>query len=255
MSYIDEHIDYLAGHEGIKGASERVEDSTKTAAPYGLDNPPISRTKKESDRAYVKRVLEHFEAKARTTLGDAYDNAPTGVKRAILDSYYNSGRLYPGQIASLKGTNGVSDYVGFAKNTLDIVSANDSKTNSAGILKGLANRKAATYNLMANEVEGLSPITGGELIDVEGKAQLIYNTGKDPYTYNFNKPLHSKSKAGPLNVKAQPPGKAPGVNPMEAQLQAAENEKAPLIPPFGAPKPREEVITERETVTEKGPGS
>ncbi len=44
------------------------------------------------------------------------------------------------------------------------------------------------------------------------------------------------------------------INPMEAQLQAAENEKAPLIPPFGAPKPREEVITERETVTEKGPG-
>jgi len=288
MSYIDEHIDYLAGHEGVKGALERVEDSSKTAAPYGLDNPPIPRKEKESDRAYVKRVLEHFEVKAKATLGNAYDNAPNGVKRAILDSYYNSGRLYPGQIASLKGTNGVSDYVGFAKNTLDIVSANDPKTNSAGILKGLANRKAATYNLMANEVEGLSPITGGELIDVGGKAQLIYNTDKDPIAYNFDKPLHSKSNAGALNVKsykkAQPLGVAPGVSPFEAQLQAAENENAALMPTYGASKvaaapavspnfkvaggynpnkvdqgipsvlPPEEVITEKETVTEEGPG-
>ena len=33
-----------------------------------------------------------------------------------------------------------------------------------------------------------------------------------------------------------------------------QEKKAPLIPPFGAPKPREEVITETETVTEEGPG-
>ena len=46
-------------------------------------------------------------------------------------------------------------------------------------------------------------------------------------------------------------GKAPGVNPFEAQLQTAEN--AALISNFGAPKPKE-VITDTETITEKGPG-
>ena len=45
--------------------------------------------------------------------------------------------------------------------------------------------------------------------------------------------------------------KAPGVNPFEAQLQTAEN--AALISNFGAPKPKE-VITDTETITEKGPG-
>ncbi len=220
MSYIDDHIEYLGVHEGTKGASERVEDSSKSAAPYGLDNPPIPRKEKETDKAYAKRVLQYFEKEAINTLGDAYSNAPIGVKRAVLDSYYNSGRLYPGQVASLKG----SDYKGFAKNTLDIVSANDPKTNSGGILKGLANRKAATYNLMAGDETGLPPITGGELINVDGNAKLIYNTGKDPYTFNFQKPLHSGSTPGALNVKTVQPQEvvkqipAGGIQQLEQQM-------------------------------------
>ena len=220
MSYIDEHIEYLGVHEGTKGASERVEDSSKSAAPYGLDNPPIPRKEKETDKAYAKRVLQYFEKEAINTLGDAYSNAPIGVKRAVLDSYYNSGRLYPGQVASLKG----SDYKGFAKNTLDIVSANDPKTNSGGILKGLANRKAATYNLMAGDETGLPPITGGELINVDGNAKLIYNTGKDPYTFDFQKPLHSGSTPGALNVKTVQPQEvvkqipAGGIQQLEQQM-------------------------------------
>ena len=197
MSYIDEHIEYLGVHEGTKGGLKRVEDSSKSAAPYGLDNPPIDRKDKESDKAYAKRVLQYFEKEAINTLGDDYSNAPTGVKRAVLDSYYNSGKLYDGQIASLKG----SDYSGFAQNTLDIVSANDPKTNSSGVLKGLANRKAATYNLMAADV-GLPLITGGELADVDGKARIIYSTTEEPYTFDFQSPLHSGSKPGALNVIA-----------------------------------------------------
>lgn len=220
MSYIDDHIEYLGVHEGTKGASERVEDSSKSAAPYGLDNPPIPRKEKETNKAYAKRVLQYFEKEAINTLGDAYSNAPIGVKRAVLDSYYNSGRLYPGQVASLKG----SDYKGFAKNTLDIVSANDPKTNSGGILKGLANRKAATYNLMAGDETGLPPITGGELINVDGNAKLIYNTGKDPYTFDFQKPLHSGSTPGALNVKTVQPQEvvkqipAGGIQQLEQQM-------------------------------------
>ena len=220
MSYIDDHIEYLGVHEGTKGASERVEDSSKSAAPYGLDNPPIPRKEKETDKAYAKRVLQYFEKEAINTLGDAYSNAPIGVKRAVLDSYYNSGRLYPGQVASLKG----SDYKGFAKNTLDIVSANDPKTNSGGILKGLANRKAATYNLMAGDETGLPLITGGELINVDGNAKLIYNTGKDPYTFDFQKPLHSGSTPGALNVKTVQPQEvvkqipAGGIQQLEQQM-------------------------------------
>ena len=205
MSYIDEHIEYLGVHEGTKGGLKRVEDSSKSAAPYGLDNPPIDRKDKESDKAYAKRVLQYFEKEAINTLGDAYSNAPTGVKRAVLDSYYNSGKLYDGQIASLKG----SDYSGFAQNTLDIVSANDPKTNSSGVLKGLANRKAATYNLMAADV-GLPLITGGELADVDGKARIIYSTTEEPYTFDFQSPLHSGSKPGALNVIAPKKEEEPG---------------------------------------------
>ena len=43
------------------------------------------------------------------------------------------------------------------------------------------------------------------------------------------------------------PGKKVG-SPYEPQMPVAENTT------FGAPKPREEVITEKETVTEEGPG-
>jgi len=221
MSYIDEHVEYLGVHEGTKGGLKRVEDSSKSAAPYGLDKPPIDRKDKESDKAYAKRVLQYFEKEAINTLGDAYSNAPTGVKRAVLDSYYNSGKLYDGQIASLKG----SDYPGFAQNTLDIVSANDPKTNSSGVLKGLANRKAATYNLMAADV-GLPLITGGELAAVDGKARIIYSTTEEPYTFDFQSPLHSGSKPGALNViaPATKKEKAPGVSPFEYHKQGAETE-------------------------------
>ena len=221
MSYIDEHVEYLGVHEGTKGGLKRVEDSSKSAAPYGLDKPPIDRKDKESDKAYAKRVLQYFEKEAINTLGDAYSNAPTGVKRAVLDSYYNSGKLYDGQIASLKG----SDYSGFAQNTLDIVSANDPKTNSSGVLKGLANRKAATYNLMAADV-GLPLITGGELAAVDGKARIIYSTTEEPYTFDFQSPLHSGSKPGALNViaPATKKEKAPGVSPFEYHKQGAETE-------------------------------
>jgi len=198
MSYIDEHIEYLGVHEGTKGGLKRVEDSSKSAAPYGLDNPPIDRKDKETDKAFAKRVLQHFEKKAQDTFKDAYSNAPTGVKRAVLDSYYNSGKLYDGQIASLKG----SDYKGFARNTLDIVSAkDDAKNGISAVSKGLANRKAATYNLMAADA-GLPLITGGEFLEVDGKARIIYNTTGEPYTFDFNKPRHTKSDPGALNVIA-----------------------------------------------------
>ena len=196
MSYIDEHLEFLARHEGTKGAKTRVEDKTKAAAPFGLDNPPIPRKNNESDKAYAKRVLEYFDAEATAVLGDSYNRAPKNVKRAVLDSYYNSGRLYPGQINSLKN----NDYLGFARNTLDIVSANDPQTGGSGVLKGLANRRAETYNLMADDVKGLSRITGGELQNIDGKARLIYQTEKEPISFDFQKPLHSSSKVGNLNV-------------------------------------------------------
>jgi GH24 family phage-related lysozyme (muramidase) len=196
MSYIDEHLEFLARHEGTKGAKTRVEDKTKAAAPFGLDNPPIPRKNNESDKAYAKRVLEYFDAEATAVLGDSYNRAPKNVKRAVLDNYYNSGRLYPGQINSLKN----NDYLGFAKNTLDTVSANDPQTGGSGVLKGLANRRAETYNLMADDVKGLSRITGGELQNIDGKARLIYQTEKEPISFDFQKPLHSSSKVGNLNV-------------------------------------------------------
>ena len=71
------------------------------------------------------------------------------------------------------------------------------------------------------------------------------------YTDTKGKKRSLTERTDPIKAWYKEQGKAPGVNPFEAQLQTAEN--AALISNFGAPKPKE-VITDTETITEKGPG-
>lgn len=199
--WIEEYMKLLAKHEGTR-AAKAIEGGGYTRG-YGLTSlaenfiKSLSETRgvsadelsdKELAKEYVIWNAEQIKRKFPN-----FDEWPTSVKMSAVDIQYNGGNIskYKGFSSALSAGN----YEEAAKQTLDIVSANDPQTGQMGVLRGLANRRVDFYNMVANEV-GFSPIKDFSITrsGVEGKKTNInYDKGDSVIDFDFRGALHSAS--------------------------------------------------------------
>jgi len=207
--WIEEYMKLLAKHEGTKPA--KATEGGGYTRGYGIttlaDNFITSLAKnrgatadelsdKELAREYVIWNAQQIEKKFPN-----YNEWPSSVKMTAVDIAYNGGNVskYKGFSSALSAGN----YEEAAKQTLDIVSANDPKTSQGGVLRGLANRRVDFYNMVANEV-GFSAIKDFEIApsSASGKqTHISYNRGDSVIGFDFKSPLHSASGSYDTDVK------------------------------------------------------
>jgi hypothetical protein len=93
--FIDSFMEDLARHEGVKGGDKRVDDFTRRANPYGLDNAPFEAEEGESPESHAKRVSTYYynQLSNDKEIGEAYRKAPVAIQKAVLDLQYNTGNV------------------------------------------------------------------------------------------------------------------------------------------------------------------
>jgi len=195
----------LAASEGVRGRSKAIEGGGPTrgfgitSIPKALKSILIAKGLKAdtmSDRDLFNELVDWHRDQVVKTFGkSAYDKLPTSVKGAAIDLHYNlKGSLSaaPSFVRAAKAGN----YEDAAKNLLDVVSANDPKTNQKGVLRGLAKRRVKHYNKIA-EQNAFDRITNISITpsNQKGKKTLVsYKTKSgDSIDFNFSSGLHSES--------------------------------------------------------------
>jgi len=194
--FIDSFMEDLARHEGVEGGERRLEDSTKRANPYGLDNPPFQAEEGESPENHAKRVSTYYynQLSNDKEIGEAYRKAPISIQKALLDLQYNTGNV--SSYNNLKAALNEGNYQSVLQNTLDVVSANDDSIQDSAVSFGLAKRRAEVYNTAAKDL-GLNPITSVKISKgmVDSTTNVDYNMkGNNKLNFNIAKPIHSTSK-------------------------------------------------------------
>ena len=199
--WVEEYMKLLAKHEGTRSA-KAIEGGGYTRG-YGLTDlaqnfiNSLSKTKgvsaddlsdKELAKEYVIWNAQQIEKKFPN-----FNEWPTSVKMSAVDLAYNGGSItaFKGFSSALSAGN----YEEAAKQTLDIVSANDPKTGQSSVLRGLANRRVDFYNMVANEV-GFSPIKDFAITASNAKdrkTNITYDKGDTVLGFDFRGALHSAS--------------------------------------------------------------
>jgi len=196
---LNDVVSSLAKYEGVKGG-DAIEFKGQTT-PYGTDNPPFPQEENESVENYAKRIARHFHSGLLNEFGQSYLNAPSSVKKALIDFQYNTGgfagtKETPSLNSALKN----GDYSEAMKNTLDVISATDpDKNNQKNVLKGLATRRAIEYNKTADDLN-MPKINFAKLEKTpEGNARILYKDKSDNVVLDYTfetKGVHTKSDIG-----------------------------------------------------------
>ena len=267
--WVDEYMKLLAKHEGTKPA--KATEGGGYTRGYGITTlaenfvKSLAQTKgvtadelsdKELAREYVIWNAQQIEKKFPN-----YNEWPSSVKMSAVDIAYNGGNIskYKGFSSALSA----GDYEEAAKQTLDIVSANDPKTNKGGVLRGLANRRVDFYNRIANQQE-FSPIQDIEIApsSASGKqTHIAYNKGDSVISFDFKNPLHSASGRYDTDVKKKTEVLAEPVD-VEAEVQPfveAERRANQQVPAMEAsaqePLPEQKNVSEESNIVLPEEGS
>jgi len=212
---INKILEGIAKDEGTEGRAVALEGGGSTRG-YGITTIAEGLKKalifsnlnadEMSDRDLARQIVIYNIGEMKKDMGEeTWNNLPDQMKIVASDQYYNSGKLFDG----FKGDLISGNYENALKNTLDIISANDPKTGTNGVMTGLINRRVSKYNEAA-EVLGFNQITNfttGNSIE-EGKQTAVtynYNNG-GPFIVNTMSGMHSESlkKTEPLiSLEAQ----------------------------------------------------
>jgi len=192
-SFLDKYIDgVLAKAEGTT-FHDKGQDKRPTL-PYGIrvDIAKSFGAKRanESDRDYAKRIVEQkYLPEVKKKLGTTWDKIPESMKIVALDTHFNAGlNIAPSFVKNLKAGN----YKEALKDTLDIVGVTDDKTKKEYTSPGLANRRAAAYNLAAKDLN--QPTITDTLVSKEGVVSYFTGEGRDVlFSKDIGKPLYPTS--------------------------------------------------------------
>lgn len=145
------------------------------------------------DKEVARQLIIYNIGEMKKDMGEeTWNNLPDQMKIVASDQYYNSGKLFDGFKRDLISGN----YENALKNTLDIISANDPKTGTNGVMTGLINRRVSKYNEAA-ETLGFNQITNfttGNSVEEGKQTAVTYNyNNAEPFTVNTIAGMHSQS--------------------------------------------------------------
>jgi len=200
----------LAAHEG-RFAAKAVEGGGYTRG-YGLTTLAqafLSTLKSKganademSDKDLARQYVE-WNAEQLKSKFDNFDSWPDSVKVSAIDLAYNAGinaiDSYKGFSSALRS----GDYEEAAKQTLDIVSANDPETGERAVLRGLANRRVDYYNKVADEV-GFTPIDSLQITAKGDGSNISYVKSDSILDFDFKGKLHTASGRYDVKKKTDP---------------------------------------------------
>ena len=210
---INKILEGIAKDEGTEGRAVALEGGGSTRG-YGITTIAEGLKKalsfsnlnadEMSDKDLARQIVIYNIGEMKKDIGEeTWNNLPDQMKIVASDQYYNSGKLFDG----FKGDLISGNYENALKNTLDIISANDPKTGTNGVMTGLINRRVSKYNEAA-EALGFNQITNfttGNSVE-EGKQTAVtynYNNG-DPFIVNTISGMHSQSlKKTDISIEAQ----------------------------------------------------
>ena len=200
MSWIDKYMEDLAKHEG-RSSAKAIEGGGYTRG-YGLTDLAQSfiqtrgaNADEMSDEELAKEYVLWNAEQIKKSYPN-FDSWPDSVKVAAVDLAYNGGNInnFKGFSKALKENN----WQEAAKQTLDIISANDPKTGQRAVLRGLANRRVDYYNKIAVDV-GFPTINSFDISEQGTGSKVSYKTESGDLDFNFKGKLHSAS--GSYDVK------------------------------------------------------
>lgn len=186
------HMQELETFEGAQGAMA-IEGGGMTRG-YGITHlsPEKERAIIGLDDKSAALVISEMDHEELLESQPGYDVAPESVQLAALSMKYNAGSLFQKQKQALAS----GDWVGFAKETLDVVSANDPDTGTSGALPGLARRRATAYNEVVREVGG-TPIK----VIQSTEQGITYLDDQGGVILSVNKPLHTRGAVGTYTMR------------------------------------------------------
>lgn len=191
----------LAKHEGSSGRKQAIEGGGSTRG-FGITSISDGlksflgakglNAEEMSDRDLFNEYVDYEAQRAEKDYPN-WNQMPDPLKAIIVDMYYNAGGT--SRMPSFNKAIKNNDWAKAGDETLDVVSANDPKTNQSAVLRGLANRRVEFYNELAKDIG--KPVIDDFTItpsEIEGKKTTItYNTADGPKVYNFPGSLHSAS--------------------------------------------------------------
>lgn len=196
-SWVDTMVERLGEDEGTKGTDSSVEANKKTRG-YGITLIPkaleaYAETEKD-DKKLARAIVIYNANQMRKDKDLDFDNLPDSMKLAASDVMYNSGTLFD----NFRGALVNKDYPEALRQSLDIVSSTDPKANmEKKVVRGLVNRRIATYNRAAEDL-GIPQITGKSILPSKKEGFLTNITYKfgdkqDPFIFHIDKGMHSSS--------------------------------------------------------------
>ena len=209
-NWLEEYKKELASDEGSRSRAVAIEGGSGTrgfgitSISEGLIDYLAGRglqAEEMSDEDLFDSYVDYEFSRAKGDFEDAWPNMPVSLKKTVVDLYFNAGGTtgFPSFTRALMA----GDYQEAAKQTLDIVSANDPKTGERGVLRGLANRRVRRYNEIADE-EGFDRINDFSITpsNQEGKkTKITYVTDSGDISFDFRGALHSASGSYDDEVK------------------------------------------------------
>ena len=199
---INKILEGIAKDEGTEGRAVALEGGGSTRG-YGITTIAEGLKKalsfsnlnadEMSDKDLARQIVIYNIGEMKKDIGEeTWNNLPDQMKIVASDQYYNSGKLFDG----FKGDLISGNYENALKNTLDIISANDPKTGTNGVMTGLINRRVSKYNEAA-EVLGFNQITNfttGNSVEEGKQTAVTYNyNNSDPFIVNTISGMHSQS--------------------------------------------------------------
>jgi len=199
--FIEEYLKILAEDEGTKGRAMALEGGGGTRG-FGITNIPKELqefAKTASDIELARKMLVWHHGKIANNIGgDTWDNLPKSMKIITLDQQWNAGKLFTGYRNDIVA----GDYKGALGNTLDIISANDPKTDKSGVMNGLVSRRVKHFNNAASEL-GLAVINKYNIGSSGTGTQITYNYSDGSNSnVNTGNAIHSASSSGDFSVAA-----------------------------------------------------
>lgn len=233
---LDKYVnDILAKAEGTTFHSKGQD--MRPTLPYGVRVDIAksfgSKRSNESNKDYAKRIVEQkYLPEVKKKLGTTWDKMPESMKIVTLDTHFNAGlNTAPSFVKNLKTGN----YKEALKDTLDIVGVTDAKTNKEYTSPGLANRRAAAYNLAAKDLN--LPTITDTLVSKEGVVSYFTGEGRDVlFSKNIGKPIYPTSKVefrAPVDFKfkrEQAQANAKASSGIISKVGAAELESPETFP-------------------------
>ena len=199
---INKILEGIAKDEGTEGRAVALEGGGSTRG-YGITTIAEGLKKalsfsnlnadEMSDKDLARQIVIYNIGEMKKDIGEeTWNNLPDQMKIVASDQYYNSGKLFDG----FKGDLISGNYENALKNTLDIISANDPKTGTNGVMTGLINRRVSKYNEAA-EALGFNQITNfttGNSVEEGKQTAVTYNyNNSDPFIVNTISGMHSQS--------------------------------------------------------------